>query len=233
MPTPADALAVMAKAAVPGLVKTRLVPPLTHEQAAALYGALLADQLEHLKGIDGVARYLAYTPNDAAAMMRELGGDAYAYIAQSGDDLGHRMNQLCVDLWHLGHRNVVLIGSDLPVLPWQIFIDAFTQLSSEEHKVVLGPSRDGGYYLIGMNQPTPALFANMTWGHDRVLAETTARLRRLGVSFALLPSWFDIDTLDDIQRLRSLDDLALRHRMPTTFAYLAELSGAGGLKGSG
>lgn len=233
MPTPADALAVMAKAPVPGLVKTRLVPPLTHEQAAALYGALLADQLEHLKGIDGVARYLAYTPNGAAATMRELGGDAYAYIAQSGDDLGQRMNQLFVDLWHLGHRNVVLIGSDLPALPLAILDEAFTRLSREDHKVVLGPSRDGGYYLIGMNQPTPALFVNMTWGHDRVLAETTARLRKLGVSFALLPSWFDIDTLEDIQRLGGLDDPAPRRSMPTTFAYLAQLSGAGGLKGSG
>jgi rSAM/selenodomain-associated transferase 1 len=227
MPTPANALAIMAKAPVPGLVKTRLVPPLTHEQAAELYRALLADQLEHLKDIDGVARYLAYTPNDAAAMMCELGGDAYAYIAQRSDDLGQRMNQLCVDLWHLGHRNVVLIGSDLPALPLAILDEAFTRLSSAEHKVVLGPSQDGGYYLIGMNQPTPALFANMTWGHDQVLAETTARLRRLGVSFALLPSWFDIDTLDDIQRLGGLDDPALRRRMPRTFAYLAQLSGVG------
>jgi rSAM/selenodomain-associated transferase 1 len=224
MPTRANALAIMAKAPMPGSVKTRLVPPLTHEQAAALYGALLADQLEHLKGFDGVARYLAYTPNDAAAMMRELGGDPYAYIAQRGDDLGQRMDHLFVDLWHLGHRNVVLIGSDLPPPPLAILDEAFTRLSSEEHKVVLGPSRDGGYYLIGMNQPTPEIFDNMTWGHDRVLAETTARLRRLGVAFALLPSWFDIDTPDDLQRLLRQDDPALRQRMPRTFAYLAAIS---------
>jgi rSAM/selenodomain-associated transferase 1 len=217
----------MAKAPVPGLVKTRLVPPLTHEQAAELYRALLADQLEHLKNIDGVARYLAFTPNAAAATMRQLGGDAYAYIAQSGEDLGQRMQQLFVDLWRLGQRTVVLIGSDLPALPLAILDEAFTQLSSEEHKVVLGPSHDGGYYLIGMNRPTPALFANITWGHDQVLAETTARLRRLGVTFALLPSWFDIDTLEDIQRLRGLDDPELRRRMPRTFAYLAQLSGVG------
>jgi hypothetical protein len=221
MPTPANALAIMAKAPVAGLVKTRLVPPLTDEQAAEFYGALLADQLEQLKHLDGVARYLAFTPNDAAATMRQLGGDAYAYIAQSGDDLGQRMQQLCVDLWHLGQRNIVLIGSDLPALPLAILDEAFAQLSSEEHQVVLGPSRDGGYYLIGMNRPTPALFANMTWSHGAVLAESTARLRRLGVPFALLPSWFDIDTPDDLQRLRRLNDPELRRRMPRTFAYLA------------
>jgi rSAM/selenodomain-associated transferase 1 len=227
MPTPANALAIMAKAPIPGSVKTRLVPPLTHEQAAEFYGALLADQLEQLKNLDGVARYLAYTPNDAATMMRELGGDAYAYIAQSGDDLGQRMQQLFADLWHLGQRNIVLIGSDLPALPLAILDEAFAQLSSEEHQVVLGPSRDGGYYLIGMNRPTPALFANMTWSHGAVLAESTARLRRLGVPFALLPSWFDIDTPDDLHRLRGLNDPELRRRMPRTFAYLAQLSGVG------
>jgi rSAM/selenodomain-associated transferase 1 len=217
----------MAKAPVSGSVKTRLVPPLTHEQAAEFYGALLADQLEQLNNIDGIARYLAYTPNDAAMFMRELGGDAYAYIAQSGEDLGQRMDQLFADLWHLGQRNVVLIGGDLPALPLAILDEAFAQLASAAHKVVLGPSRDGGYYLIGMNRPTPALFVNMTWSHGEVLAETTARLRRLAVPFALLPSWFDIDTLDDIDRLRGLDDPALRRRMPRTFAYLAQLSGMG------
>ena len=211
----------MAKAPVPGAVKTRLVPALTHEQAAEFYGVLLADQLEQLKAIDGVARYLAYTPNDAAALMGKLGGDAYAYIAQRGDDLGQRMNQLCADLWHLGHRNVVLIGSDLPALPLAMLDEAFAQLSGEEHKVVLGPSQDGGYYLIGMNRPTPALFDKMTWSHDQVLAESTARLRRLDVPFAMLSSWFDIDTLDDLQRLRGLNDPELRRRMPRTFAYLA------------
>jgi len=223
MPTPADALAIMAKAPMPGLVKTRLVPPLTHEQAAQLYRALLADQLEQLKAVDGVARYLAYTPNNAAATMRQFGGSAYAYIAQRGDDLGQRMQQLFVDLWSGGHRNVVLIGSDLPALPLAILGEAFAQLSCEEHKVVLGPSRDGGYYLIGMNRPTPELFGKMTWSHDQVLAETAARLRRLDVPFAMLPSWFDIDTPDDLQRLRGLNDPELRRRLPRTCAYLATI----------
>ena len=213
----------MAKAPVAGLVKTRLVPPLTHEQAANFYSALLADQLEQLKSLDGVARYLAFTPNDATAAMRQLGGDAYAYIAQRGDDLGQRMQKLFVDLGSGAHRNVVLIGGDLPALPLAILDEAFAQLSCREHKVVLGPSCDGGYYLIGMNRPTPELFDNMTWSHDQVLAESTARLRRLNVPFTMLPSWFDIDTRDDLQRLRGLSDSELRRRMPRTFAYLATI----------
>ena len=214
----------MAKAAVPGSVKTRLVPPLTDEQAAELYRALLLDQLEHLRLVDGVARYLAYSPANAEAMMRQIGGTDYQYLPQQGDDLGARMNQVFADLWRRGHGNVVVIGSDLPALPLQILDDAFTRLSSAESQVVLGPSRDGGYYLIGMNQPTPEIFANMTWSHDQVLAETTARLKALGVSFGLLPSWFDVDTVEDLRRLRAESDPAISRAAPRTLAYLAELS---------
>ena len=137
-------------------------------------------------------------------------------------------DQLCIDtIRTLSMDAVQQANSGHPGTPMAILDEAFAQLSSGAHKVVLGPSRDGGYYLIGMNRPTPALFANMTWSHGEVLAETTARLRRLAVPFALLPSWFDIDTLDDIHRLRGFDDPALRRRMPRTFAYLAQLSGMG------
>ena len=88
MPTSVNALAIMAKAPVAGSVKTRLVPPLTHEQAADLYRALLLDQLEHLRLVDGVARYLAYSPANAEVMMRQIGGTDYQCLPQQGDDLG-------------------------------------------------------------------------------------------------------------------------------------------------
>ena len=227
MPIPANALAIMAKAPVPGTVKTRLAPPLTLEQAADFYRALLADQLEHLRSIANAERYLAYAPDDAEVMMRELGGNHYRYLVQRGADLGQRMNQIFVDLWHHGHRNAVVIGSDLPALPIDIFHQAFAQLDGAERRVVLGPSHDGGYYLIGMNQPAPGIFENMTWGHDRVLAETTARLNALGVSFSLLPKWFDLDTAEDLRRLRGEFDLVMRQSMPRTRACLEELSRLG------
>jgi rSAM/selenodomain-associated transferase 1 len=213
----------MAKAPLPGTVKTRLVPPLTAEQAAELYRALLLDQFEHLRQIGGAERYVFYTPADAEKILRDLGGADYAYRPQSGDDLGARMEQVFADLWRLGHRNIVLIGSDLPALPLEILCEAFTSLSTAEHRVVIGPSRDGGYYLIGMNQPTPEIFANMTWSHDRVLADTTARLDGLGLSYSILQSWFDLDVAEDFQRLLTLRKSPARAALGRTLACLEKL----------
>ena len=176
MPTPANALAIMAKAPLVGSVKTRLVPALTAEQAAGLYRALLLDQFDHLRNFAGAERYVFYTPADAENLLRDLAGADYTYLAQSDGDLGVRMRQVFTDLRLRGHRNIVLIGSDLPALPWSILDQAFEQLAGAQARVVLGPSRDGGYYLLGMNRPTPEIFAHMTWSHPRVLAETTMRL---------------------------------------------------------
>lgn len=223
MPTHANALAIMAKAPVAGTVKTRLVPPLTAEQAAELYRALLLDQFEHLRSFSGAARYVFYAPVDTEQMLGDLGGADYVYRAQSGDDLGARMQQVFADLWSLGHHNVVLIGSDLPALPLEILREAFTRLSRKETQIVLGPSQDGGYYLVGMNQPTPEIFANMTWSHDRVLANTIKRLNALSVSYELLPTWFDLDVAEDFQRLPILLEPGSRSGLRRTLAYLQTL----------
>lgn len=209
MPIPVNALAIMAKAPVAGAVKTRLVPPLTAQQAAEFYRALLVDQFEHLSNIGGAERYVFFAPADAEATLRELAGADYAYLPQCDGDLGARMAQVFVDLWQRGHGNVVLIGSDLPALPLAIIDDAFARLASGEPRVVLGPSQDGGYYLVGMNRPTPEIFTNMTWSHERVLADTTARLDHLGAAFSLLPSWFDLDVAEDFRRLDVLPHAAL------------------------
>jgi rSAM/selenodomain-associated transferase 1 len=208
MPTRANALAIMAKAPVAGSVKTRLVPPLTAEQAAELYRALLLDQFEHLRQLVGAERYVFYAPADAEQLLCNLAGADYAYRAQSEGDLGARMEHVFAELRRIGHRNIVLIGSDLPALPLALVGEAFRRLATAENRVVLGPSQDGGYYLIGMNQATPEVFANMTWSHDRVLADTTARLDRLGLAYSLLPTWFDLDVAEDFQRLAALAEPA-------------------------
>jgi uncharacterized protein len=204
MPIHANAIAIMAKAPTAGSVKTRLVPPLTAEQAAELYRALLLDQLQQLAGVDNAERYLAYTPVNSEDSFRLLAGDHFRYLPQRGDDLGARMENLCADLFKLGHRNVIIMGSDLPGLPLEFVSQSFVQLSKTAGHMVLGPSRDGGYYLIGMNHPTPEVFANMTWSHDRVLADTIARIECLGVPYSLLPAWFDLDRAEDLEYLRDV-----------------------------
>jgi glycosyltransferase A (GT-A) superfamily protein (DUF2064 family) len=87
----------------------------------------------------------------------------------------------------------------------------------------LGPSRDGGYYLIGCNQPTPELFGEMSWSHDAVLRQTLARLDRLKIAYDLLPSWFDVDTPEDVRALRAaLDGVSLADAMPETLSFLQD-----------
>lgn len=223
MPIRANALAVMAKAPIPGMVKTRLVPPLTQEQAAELYHALLSDQLEQLNSLEAVDLYVAFTPTDAMPLIASIAPAGYRCFAQRGGDLGERMNEVFAELWQRGHRNLILIGSDLPPVPLNTFHEGFAQLSSGEKRVVLGPSSDGGYYLVGMSQPVPQIFSGMTWSHDQVLAETVQRLTRLGMDFTLLPQWFDVDEVGDIASLRAVSDPAVRSAMKRTVVCLGQL----------
>ena len=213
----------MAKAPVAETVKTRLVPPFTHDQAAELSRRLLLDQLEHLKALTIAEIYLVYAPDSAAALMKRLAPANFHCFAQRGDDLGERMDAAFSELWRRGHRSVVLIGSDVPALPLGFLVTAFELLAASAERVVLGPSRDGGYYLVGMNQPTPQIFQDMSWGDDRVLAETTERLARLGIDPALLPEWFDIDSVDDLKQLAALCEPPARDAVKRTLSYLAGL----------
>jgi rSAM/selenodomain-associated transferase 1 len=196
---------------------------LTYEQAAELCRALLLDQLEHLSRLSVAELYLVYAPDSAASLMRQLAPPNFRCLAQRGDDLGERMNLAFIDLWQRGHRGIVLIGSDLPALPLTILEMAFDRLAASAGKVVLGPSRDGGYYLVGMNRPMAQVFANMTWSHDQVLTETTERLAKLGIQPALLPQWFDIDRDEDLKQLQALSEPAARDALKRTLSLLERL----------
>jgi len=224
MPIRANALAVMAKAPIAGLVKTRLAPPFTLEQAAEFYRALLIDQLEHLTALRIADLNVAFTPGEALALIESVMPARYQCFPQHGDDLGERMNCVFAELARRGHRNVVLIGSDLPPVPLETLHDAFAQLSADHHRVVLGPSRDGGYYLVGMNQPVPQIFSGMTWSHERVLARTSEKLSHLGVDFRLLPEWFDIDSVEDIVRLQAIPDPVVRAAMKRSVVCLERVA---------
>jgi rSAM/selenodomain-associated transferase 1 len=223
MPMHANALAVMAKAPIPGKVKTRMVPPLTHEQAAQLFQVLLLDQLEHLTALEDVDLYVAFTPVEAKTLIKGIVPANFQCFHQRGHDLGERMYEVFAELWRRGHRNLVLIGGDLPVVPFLFLRDAFKVLQREDRQLVFGPSEDGGYYLVGMNQPTPEIFQEMSWSHDQVLKQTTEKVTRLGIDFGLLPGWFDLDTIKDLERLRAKADPAIRAAMKRTVDYLRRL----------
>jgi rSAM/selenodomain-associated transferase 1 len=155
--------------------------------------------------------------------MERLAPPNFQRLEQRGGDLGERMNAAFSDLWQRGHRNVVVIGSDLPALPLTILETAFELMTASAKQVVLGPSRDGGYYLVGMNRPTPEIFQNMAWSHNQVLAQTMKRLAKLGVAAELLPTWFDLDTMEDLAYLQSLSEPATRNAVQRTLSYLEGL----------
>jgi uncharacterized protein len=216
----ANALAVMAKAPLAGQVKTRLMPGLSAEEAAGLARTLLVDQLGHLSAIADADLYLAFTPTAQREVFQALAPAGFCLFPQAGDHLGGRMAHVFETLYARRHRRMVLIGGDLAPVPLQIFTDAFAMLDCPSHRVVLGPSRDGGYYLVGCNSPTPEIFMGMTWSHDQVLAQTVARLTALQMDVQLLPCWFDIDTLDDLRYLQTLSDPVLRKALATTLPLL-------------
>jgi rSAM/selenodomain-associated transferase 1 len=223
MATHVNALAVMAKAPAAGQVKTRLQPALTAQEAADLSRSLLVDQLNQLQELDAIDFYLFFAPNQALLLMTELAPPGFCLLPQQGGDLGARMAAVCAKLFQMGHEKVVLIGGDLPPVPLRYFAEAYAFLDSSDKRVVLGPSRDGGYYLVGWNQPTPQIFQDMSWSHSQVLAQTRDKLTSLQIDYHLLPAWFDIDTPADLRHLESVLDDALEKRMPNTLPLLRRL----------
>jgi uncharacterized protein len=220
----ANALTVMVKAPLPGQVKTRLQPSLTNEEAAALSRSLLVDQLNHLQELATTDLYLAFAPDDAQFLMEELAPSCFHLFPQQGDDLGSRMAAVFERLFQVGHKSIALIGGDLPPVPLVFFDQVFALLQSLKQRVVLGPSRDGGDYLVGCNRPTPQIFAGMSWSHDEVLQETQNRVVSLKVDYCLLPPWFDIDTVDDLCYLESVSGNALKKAMRNTLPLLQRLA---------
>ena len=219
----ANALVIMAKAPLAGQVKTRLLPALSPERAARLAKALLVDQLNHVRRMASADLYLAFAPEEARLLMEQLAPPLFGLFPQQGADLGARMQGVFEKLFRGGYRNIVLIGSDLAAVPLRFFDQAYRFLESRQQRVVLGPSRDGGYYLIGCNQPTPELFSEMSWSHDAVLTQTLAKLDGLKIAHELLPGWLDVDTPDDLRALRTaLDSTSLANAMPETANLLRD-----------
>jgi len=203
--TPNAALVIFGKAPIAGQVKTRLCPPLTPDEAATLHGSFLLDMLERTKTAVSklklpMDRYVACAPSASHVffqIMEERQG--VRLIDQIGDDLGARMAQAFSTMFARGYARVLIVGTDVPTLPIDHFTQALAML--ETHDLVLGPSRDGGYYLIGLRQATPELFAGIPWSSERVLAMTVERATSLGLTAVTIAPWRDVDTIDDLTAL--------------------------------
>jgi uncharacterized protein len=195
LPAPVDrVLGLFAKRPEPLLVKTRLAAASSAQWAASVAEAFLLDTIQRLGRVEA-RRVLAFAPADAAAYFDAIAKGRFAVVPQVEGDLGERMSAFFKSQLQRGAGRAVLVGTDSPTLPLPYIERAFQNL--DESDLVIGPATDGGYYLIGCRQWTPELFDSIPWGTSRVLADTMERLKTLGLRTALLPPWYDVDTLDD------------------------------------
>jgi uncharacterized protein len=216
------AVAVMAK--VPGAVpvKSRLHGALTAERATALYRCFLLDRLDALGRVPGIAPVVAFAPAHAAAAMAALAPAGFHLVPQHDGDLGERLTTLLDGLLAAGHPGAIAMDSDSPTLPMDYVARAAETLAAGAADVVLGPCDDGGYYLVGVRVPRPALFEGIPWSTGAVLAATLERARSLGLRVTVLPAWFDVDTERDLRRL--LTEMRAAPAAPArTFAFVEAL----------
>ena len=197
---------VFAKNPRPHQVKTRLVPTLSPEQAATLYTAFLTDWCNTLTKRSGVDLIIAYTPPEAESDLHALIGDDFTYIPQTGTDLGERLASATQWAAKHGYTKILLVGSDSPTLPLSHISEALTQLDSRD--VVIGPSTDGGYYLIGFSARNvttivPFVFQGIAWSTADVFRQTVARIYSIKATVGLLPPWYDVDTAEDLAFLHA------------------------------
>jgi rSAM/selenodomain-associated transferase 1 len=230
------ALTVMAKAPRPGTVKTRLSPPLTSEQAAALNICFLRDTARNIAGVAATGEacgVVSYTPAGDEALFDGLLPSGFSLIAQRGDGFGERLFAAAEDILACGVGSVCLIDSDSPTLPASALRQAIGALRLPGDRIVLGGSNDGGYYLIGLKAPHPQPFAEIHWSTSTVYAETVAAIAHAGIDLVELPLWYDVDdaaTLDLLQR-ELLEDTPPPfakepgYPAPHSRAYLLELFG--------
>ena len=196
---PANALLVVAKRPASGKTKTRLTPPLSPERAAALYACFLRDTLDLIRQVPDVQPVVAYLPAGAEGYFADLAPD-FERILQQGADLGARLDNALTAYLRRGYRNVVIMNSDGPTLPPSYLKAAFAALAGEA-EVVLGPSDDGGYYLIGVKCPLPRLLREVQMSTPHVTADTLSLAAEEGLRVELLPVWYDVDDAASLARL--------------------------------
>jgi rSAM/selenodomain-associated transferase 1 len=193
-------LNLFAKQPLPGRVKTRLArePGFDEARAAALCDALLRDSVERCRAV--AAEFaVAFSPRGAVGFFSALAPDATLLLQPAGD-LGERLRAGFDAAFGLGFDRVAAVGADAPHAPAAWIDEAFDALGRAA--VAIGPARDGGYWLIGLERRAPQLFEGVHFGSHRVRTETEARAAQLGLDVATLPETFDVDVGADVERLR-------------------------------
>lgn len=212
-------LVIMAKAPLAGQVKTRLTPPLTPLQAAALARALLEDTARAVSDVTEARLIVAVAPAAGVSLVQAMIPQAEV-VPQAEGALGDRMAAVMHERFGRGGSAVLVLGSDHPTVPRAAIARAVAWLRDGTDQVVLGPTEDGGYYLMGLTRPHPELFEGIPWSSPAVFRRTVARAEALRLPVRRLACWHDVDTPEDLARLR--EELAVApHLAPATAALTA------------
>jgi uncharacterized protein len=200
----------MAKASAPGRTKTRLVPPLTLDEAAALNTVFLQDIADnvllaarHAAPGAGIAGYAAYGPPGSEDFFSRTLPGAIGLIGAWLPHFGDCLYQTIGEILRRGHASAVVLNSDSPTLPTAYLIETAAVLARPGDRAVLGPSSDGGYYLLGLKTAHRRMFEDITWSTERVAAQTFERAREINLEVHTLPVWYDVDDMDGLLRLNA------------------------------
>jgi rSAM/selenodomain-associated transferase 1 len=202
---PACGIAVMAKASIPGQTKTRLVPPLTWEEAAHCNTAFLRDVGDNILAAAhaSIAAYVAFGPPDARPFFEQNLPREIGLIEAWYPDFGDCLAGAIAQLLERGHAGAVVLNADSPTLPTSLLVEAAETLAQPGERIVLGPADDGGYYLLGMKAMHRRLFQDIAWSTEQVARQTLARAAELNLSVHVLPKWYDVDDVGALRMLRS------------------------------
>jgi rSAM/selenodomain-associated transferase 1 len=201
----------MAKASYPGRTKTRLVPPLTFEEAAAFNTAFLQDMAANLVAADvevrksggRVAGHMAFGPPGSEPFFRKILPATIGLVEAWHPDFGNCLFAAIEALFRLGHDGAVVLNSDSPTLPTALLVETAELLARPGDRAVLGPSIDGGYYLLGLKTPHRRLFEDVAWSTAAVARQTLERAAGIGLAVHVLPPWYDVDDIEMLRLLRS------------------------------
>ena len=218
------AIIVMVKAPRAGAVKTRLVPPLSAEQAAALAACFARDVVGNMRRIASDV-VIAFAPANERLMIENILLPDLLYVEQRGGTLGERLANVAADVYARGSSPLIFTGTDSPTLPGEFIEDALRVLVGKAADVTLGATDDGGYYSIGLRHPYPTLFDNVSWSTAHVYRQTVANIEQAKLRLYELPGWYDVDESSDLARLQVELDTSLdaRQRAPVTYRWLARL----------
>jgi uncharacterized protein len=229
------AVAIMAKASVAGSVKTRLVPPLTYEEAAELNTCCLTDVAANIEAAAmqmPIQGFVAFHPMGSEQFFEDFLPGSFKLVPPKEPTIGRSLFHAARDLLAMGYGSVCLVNADSPTLPTELLVESVRRLRESGERVVLGPAADGGYYLIGMKQFHAGLFEEIDWSTERVYQQTIARAGKLGLTVASLREWYDVDDEETLavlaRELRlvpaSEDGYYGGYAAPATSAFLERLA---------